>query len=138
MGATALTASQIAAKVNPGVVDVVDTLGYQGGKAAGTGMVLTSSGEVLTNNHVIDGATSIKATDIGNGRTYTAKVVGYSKTKDVAVLKLVGASGLDTVTLSSKAAQVGDKVAALGNALGKGGAPSVVTGKVTGLGKTIT
>ena len=137
-GSSTLSTAQITSKVSPGLVDIVSTLGYQQAKAAGTGMVVTSSGEVLTNNHVIDGATSIKATDIGNGRTYTAKVVGYSKTKDVAVLKLVGASGLDTVTLSSQAAQVGEKVVALGNALGKGGAPSVVTGKVTGLGKTIT
>ena len=90
MAATALTLPQIAAKVDPGLVDVVTTLGYQGGKAAGTGMVLTSTGEVLTNNHVIDGATSIKATDVGNGRTYTAKVVGYDKTHDVAVLQLAG------------------------------------------------
>ena len=103
MAATALTLPQIAAKVDPGLVDVVTTLGYQGGKAAGTGMVLTSTGEVLTNNHVIDGATSIKATDVGNGRTYTAKVVGYDKTHDVAVLQLQNASGLQTVTLSSPA-----------------------------------
>ena len=94
MGATVLTTSQIASKVDPGLVDVVTTLGYQNGTAAGTGMVLTSSGEVLTNNHVIDGATSIKVIDVGNGRTYTAKVVGYDKTHDVAVLQLQGASGL--------------------------------------------
>jgi S1-C subfamily serine protease len=137
-GSSTLTTAQITQKVSPGLVDIVSSLGFQQAKAAGTGMVLTSNGEVLTNNHVIDGATSIKATDIGNGRTYTAKVVGYSKTNDVAVLKLVGASGLDTVALSSQAAQVGDKVVALGNAGGKGGAPSVVTGKVTGLDKTIT
>ena len=101
-------------------------------------MVLTSTGEVLTNNHVINGATSIKATDIGNGRTYTAKVVGYDKTGDVAVLQLQNASGLQTVTLSSSAAKVGDKVTALGNAGGKGGTPSVATGKVTSLNQAIT
>jgi S1-C subfamily serine protease len=138
MGATALTTSQIAAKVNPGVVDVVSTLGYQGGKAAGTGMVLTSTGEVLTNNHVIDGATSIKATDVGNGRTYTAKVVGYDKSHDVAVLQLQGASGLQTVSLSPDAPQTGEKVVALGNAGGKGGTPSVVAGRITGLDRAIT
>jgi S1-C subfamily serine protease len=136
--ATTLTTPQIAAKVNPGIVDVVTTLGYQSGKAAGTGMVLTSTGEVLTNNHVINGATSIKATDIGNGRTYTAKVVGYDKTHDVAVLQLQNASGLQTVTLSSDSPQAGEKVVALGNALGKGGTPSVVTGRITGLGQSIT
>ena len=138
MAATALTTPQIAAKVDPGLVDVVTTLGYQSGKAAGTGMVLTSTGEVLTNNHVIDGATSIKATDVGNGRTYTAKVVGYDKTHDVAVLQLQNASGLQTVTLSSAGAQSGQKVVALGNALGKGGTPSVVSGRITGLGQSIT
>ncbi len=136
--ATTLTTSQIAAKVDPGLVDVNTTLGYQGGKAAGTGMVLTSTGEVLTNNHVIDGATSIKATDVGNGRTYTAKVVGYDKTHDVAVLQLQNAAGLQTVTLSSAAPQTRQKVVALGNALGKGGTPSVVSGRINGLGQSIT
>src|SRR5215470_6736735 len=138
MGATALTTSQIAAKVNPGLVDVVSTLGYQGAKAAGTGMVLTPNGEVLTNNHVIDGATSVKAVDVGNGRTYTAKVVGYDKSHDVAVLQLQGASGLQTVSLSSASLRTGQKVTALGNAGGKGGTPSVVTGRITGLNQSIT
>jgi len=137
-GATTLTTSQIASKVDPGLVDVVSTLGYQNGEAAGTGMVLTSTGEVLTNNHVIDGATSIKVTDVGNGRTYTAKVVGYNKTKDVAVLQLQNATGLQTVSLSSSGVQSGEKVVALGNAGGKGGTPSVATGKVTATGRTIT
>ena len=138
VGSTTLTTAQIAAKVDPGLVDVVSTLGYQNGEAAGTGMVLTSTGEVLTNNHVIDGATSVKVRDIGNGRTYSAKVVGYDKTHDVAVLQLVNASGLTTVSLSSSGVQSGQKVVALGNALGKGGTPSVATGKVTATGKTIT
>ncbi len=137
-GATTLTTAQVASKVDPGLVDVVSTLGYQNGKAAGTGMVLTSTGEVLTNNHVIDGATSIKVTDVGNGRTYSARVVGYDKSHDVAVLRLVNASGLQTVSLSSSGVQSGQKVVALGNAGGKGGTPSVATGKVTATGRTIT
>jgi S1-C subfamily serine protease len=137
-GATTLTTAQIASKVDPGLVDVVSTLGYQNGEAAGTGMVLTPSGEVLTNNHVIDGATSVKVTDVGNGRTYSAKVVGYDKTRDVAVLQLVNASGLQTVSLSSSGVQSDQKVVALGNAGGKGGTPSVATGKVTATGRTIT
>ena len=137
-GATTLTTAQVASKVDPGLVDVVSTLGYQNGEAAGTGMVLTSTGEVLTNNHVIDGATSIKVTDVGNGRSYSAKVVGYDKTRDVAVIQLVNASGLQTVSLSSSGVQSGQKVVALGNAGGKGGTPSVATGKVTATGRTIT
>jgi S1-C subfamily serine protease len=137
-GSTTLTSAQIASKVDPGLVDIVTNLGYQNGEAAGTGMVLTSSGEVLTNNHVIRGATQIKARDVGNGRTYTAKVVGYDETDDVAVIQLQGASGLQTVTTSSAGVSVGQKVVALGNAEGKGGTPSKAVGKVTGLGRTIT
>ena len=136
---TALTTSQIANKVDPGLVDIVSTLGDQNAEAAGTGMVVTSSGEVLTNNHVIDGATSIKATDIGNGRTYTAKVVGYDKSDDVAVIQLQGASGLTTVSFGdSSQVAVGQSVVALGNAGGKGGTPSVATGTVTALNQSIT
>ena len=136
---TALTTSQIANKVDPGLVDIVSTLGDQSAEAAGTGQVVTSSGEVLTNNHVIDGATSIKATDIGNGRTYTAKVVGYDKSDDVAVIQLQGASGLTTVSFGdSSQVTVGQSVVALGNAGGQGGTPSVATGTVTALNQSIT
>jgi S1-C subfamily serine protease len=135
---TPLTTAQINAKVSPGLVDVVSTMGYQQAEGAGTGMVLTSSGEVLTNNHVIDGATSISVTDIGNGRTYHARVVGYDQHHDVAVLQLQGASGLQTVNLgSSSSAAAGQRVVALGNAGGKGGAPSVVTGKIVGTNASI-
>jgi S1-C subfamily serine protease len=134
-----LTTSQIEAQVDPGLVDVVSTLGYQQAESAGTGQVLTSSGEVLTNNHVIEGATSITVTDVGNGHSYKATVVGYDQTKDVAVLQLQGASGLQTVNLgSSSTAAVGQSVVALGNAGGKGGTPSVATGKITGLNASIT
>jgi len=134
-----LTTDQIVAKTDPGLVDVVSNLGYQSGQAAGTGIVLTPNGEVLTNNHVINGATSVKVRDVGNGRTYPAKVVGYSATKDVAVLQLQGASGLTTASLGDSATvRVGDKVVAIGNALGRNGTPSVATGRVTGLGRAIT
>jgi S1-C subfamily serine protease len=134
-----LTTDQIVAKTDPGLVDVVSNLGYQSGQAAGTGIVLTPNGEVLTNNHVINGATSVKVRDVGNGRTYTAKVVGYSATKDIAVLQLQGASGLTTATLGdSSQVRLGDKVVAIGNALGRNGTPSVAKGRVTGLGRSIT
>jgi len=134
-----LSASQIAQRVDPALVDVVSTLGNQGASAAGTGIVLTSNGTVLTNNHVVRGATSIKVTDVGNGRTYTAKVVGYDATKDVAVIQLQNASGLTTANLGdSSSVQSGDAVTALGNAGGKGGTPSVATGAVTALNQSIT
>jgi S1-C subfamily serine protease len=137
--ATVLTTSQIVAKTNPAVVDVVSTLGLQNGAAAGTGIVLTSSGEVLTNNHVIDGATAVKVRDVGNGRTYTAAVVGYDAAQDIAVLQLKGASGLATASLGDSAAvRVSESVIAMGNAGGQNGTPSVATGRVTGLGQSIT
>jgi S1-C subfamily serine protease len=137
--AAVLTTAQITAQTDPGLVDVVSTLGYQQAQAAGTGLVLTSSGEVLTNNHVIEGATSITVTDIGNGHSYTATVVGYDQAKDIAVLQLQGASGLQTVDLgNSSAAAVGQNVVAIGNAGGTGGTPSVVTGQITGLNASIT
>ena len=134
-----LTTSQIVAKTRPGVVDVVSTLGFRGATAAGTGIVLTSSGEVLTNNHVIDGATAIKVRDVGNGRVYTASVAGYDAAHDIAVLRLNGASGLETADLgNSSQVRTGQKVVAMGNAGGRNGAPSVATGRVTGLEESIT
>jgi S1-C subfamily serine protease len=136
---TPLSASQIAQRVDPALVDIVSTLGNQGASAAGTGIVLTSNGTVLTNNHVIRGATSIKVTDVGNGRTYAAKVVGYDASKDVAVIQLQNASGLTTANVGdSSSVQTGDSVTALGNAGGKGGTPSVATGTVTALNQGIT
>jgi S1-C subfamily serine protease len=132
-------ASQIAAQVDPGLVDVNTTLGDSNERAAGTGIVLTANGEVLTNNHVINGATQISVTDIGNGQTYQANVVGYDRGDDVAVLQLVNASGLKTVTLadSSKVA-TSQQVVAIGNAGGVGGTPSVAGGTVTDLNQSIT
>jgi len=138
-GPGTLTTAQIASRTDPALVDVVTTIGYQHASAAGTGMVLTPDGEVLTNNHVVAGATSINVRDVGNGRTYSATVVGYSEPNDVAVLQLSGASGLRTVkTGDSGAVKVGQHVVALGNAEGKNGTPSVATGTVSALGATIT
>jgi S1-C subfamily serine protease len=136
---TVLTAGQIASRVDPALVDVISTDGYQGAKSEGTGIVLTSNGEVLTNNHVIEGATSVKVIDIGNGKTYTATVVGYDASHDVAVIQLQNASGLTTASLgNSSSVQTGDSVTALGNAEGKGGTPAVATGTVTALNQSIT
>jgi len=136
---SALSTSQIASRVDPGLVDVKSTLGYQDATALGTGIVLTSSGEVLTNNHVINGATSVSVTDVGNGKTYNATVVGYDESGDVAVLQLSGASGLTTAALgNSSSVAVGNNVVALGNAGGVGGTPSVAAGTVTALNQSIT
>ncbi len=134
-----LDLTAIAARVDPSVVDIASTLGYQNGAAAGTGMVLTSSGQVLTNNHVIDGATTLSAQVNGEGRTYDVKVLGSDSTRDVALIQLVGASGLTAVTVGDPSrVSVGDQVVALGNALGRGGPPAVEPGFVTGIDQSIT
>ncbi len=94
---------------------------------------------MLTNNHVVDGATSISATDIGNGQTYKATVLGYDRSHDIALIQLSSASGLSTAPLGdSSGLAVGDSIVAVGNAGGVGGTPSAAAGSVTSLGQTIT
>lgn len=129
----------LAARVNPGLVHINTRLSQQNGGVAGTGIVLSPSGEVLTNNHVISGGTSIDVTDVGNGRTYSATVVGYDRSHDIAVLALQNASGLQTAVIGdSSSVAVGDATAAIGNAGGRGGTPSIVAGTVLALDQAIT
>ena len=127
-----------AKQIGTGVVVINTNLAYQGAQAAGTGMVLDSSGEILTNNHVIRGATTIKIVVPGTGHSYTAKVIGYDATRDVAVLQASGASNLRTVELGSSATlEVGQLVKAVGNARGAGSLVKAI-GQITGLARTIT
>lgn len=131
--ATAATAEETV-----GVVTVDSTIGYDGSaRSAGTGMVLTADGLVLTNNHVVQGSTSIAVTDEASGRTYTADVVGTDATNDVAVLQLRDASGLTPVTIDDDGVRVGDAVHGTGNA---GGTGDLVTarGTVTATDESIT
>ncbi|PZS14190.1 MAG: septum formation initiator [Pseudonocardiales bacterium] len=122
-----------------GVVDIDTVLKYQGAAAAGTGMVLTASGEILTNNHVVSGATSITVRVVTTGKTYRASVVGTDPSQDVAVLQLQGASGLQSVHLGDSATlQVGAAVTGVGNAGGTGGTPSAATGTVLALDQPLT
>jgi S1-C subfamily serine protease len=137
-GDTAGTAASASADQQLGVVDIDTVLGYQNGEAAGTGMVLTADGEILTNNHVVDGATSITVTVVSTGASYTATVVGTDPTDDVAVLQLADASGLAVADFAADAAQVGDAVTAVGNAGGTGGTPSAVSGTITATEQSIT
>ncbi|MFJ1761151.1 trypsin-like peptidase domain-containing protein [Amycolatopsis sp. NPDC088138] len=137
--ATVLDADAVAAKVNPAIVNINTELGLQGAAAAGTGIVLTADGEVLTNNHVVAGATSIKVTSIGTGDTYTAHVVGYDRSEDVAVIQLEDASGLPTAAIGdSSKVKVGDQILGLGNAGGRGGDPVPAPGTVAALDQSIT
>jgi S1-C subfamily serine protease len=136
----AASSSSVAAPsaATTGVVVVNTRLAYGGGGGAGTGVVLTSSGTVLTNNHVIRGAGAVRVTVPSSGRTYAATVVGYSVSKDIALLKLRDAQGLATVrTGNSSTVDVGDSVTAVGNGGGTGKL-TTKSGRVTGLGQSIT
>lgn len=125
------------AAIGTGVVVIETRLGYQGNEAAGTGIVLGSSGKVLTNNHVIKGATDLRIVVPGTGRSYPASVVGYDVADDVAVLKARGASNLTTAALgNSSSLALGQAITARGNAGGTGRLVSA-TGTITGLGKSI-
>jgi S1-C subfamily serine protease len=135
---SSLTHRRGAARTGRGVVVIDTNLGYQNAAAAGTGMVLSPSGEVLTNNHVIKGATNIRIVVPGTGRSYAAKVVGYDISADVALLQAQGASNLKTIPLGdSSSVSIGQRATALGNAGGTGSL-TAATGAITGLGKTIT
>ena len=122
---TTSTTSTIDAQVaterqSTGVVLVDTVVDYGAGEAAGTGLVLTADGIVLTNHHVIADSTSISVTVPGTGRSYVADVVGYDARDDVAVLQLEGASGLATVATDRGDATAGEAVTAVGNAEGGG------------------
>lgn len=122
-----------------GVVNITATLNYGQSRAAGTGIVLSPDGEVLTNNHVIEDSTAITVTVVSTGRSYSATVVGTAPSEDVSVLRLKDASGLATAKLGdSSKVEVGDAVTAVGNAGGKGGTPTAATGAVTALNQSIT
>jgi S1-C subfamily serine protease len=128
----------VAQKVSPGIVDVISQPAYQSGTLEGTGMILSSNGLVLTNNHVVEGTSSIRAKIANTGRTYTVTVLGTDAGDDVALLKLNGASGLTPVPLgNSQRVQIGDAVVALGNAGGQDSVPAVVSGKITNLNQSI-
>jgi S1-C subfamily serine protease len=115
--------------------DVTSVVPRQG---AGTGVVLTPDGEVLTNAHVIADATTIKVKLSGGDRTYDAVLLGSDPVADVALIRIQGVSGLPVATLGRSAdLRVGDQVVAIGNALALPGGPTVTTGIVSALDRTI-
>ena len=140
-GSANLDINAITRKVSPAVVDIDTTIQTSNGTgaAAGTGLIMTSSGDVLTNNHVVESSTRIKVSIQGRSGTYAADVIGVDPGDDIAVIHIRDVSGLPTASFaSSSSVQVGDTVFALGNALGMGGAPRVTQGTVTGLDQSIT
>ena len=126
-------------RVAPGIVDVTSNLRYLQETAEGTGFVIdAAAGLVLTNNHVIDGATSVTVTPVLSGKSYPARVLGYDLTDDVALLQVQGATGLKAVTLGdSSHVLVGTPVLAIGNEAGQGGSPTVAPGMISSLDRTI-
>ncbi|WP_340377922.1 trypsin-like peptidase domain-containing protein [Streptomyces sp. SS7] len=126
--------ASIAAAVSPSVVEVNATL--SNGSSTGSGVIITSDGEIVTNNHVIAGASSIKVRT-SDGKSYTAKVVGTDSKKDLALIKLENASGLKAATLgNSDGVQVGDQVVAIGSPEGLTG--TVTSGIVSALNRDVT
>jgi S1-C subfamily serine protease len=132
-------AAKIATKVDPGLVDITTTFASSSGTAEGTGMILTSNGLVLTNNHVVEDAATLSVRDVATNATYVGTVVGYDLTQDVALIQLKDASGLTTIkTANSDKITSGEKIVGIGNAGGVGGTPSSVPGSVVALNQAIT
>jgi len=130
-------AASASAVVGPQIVDIDAKLGFQSAIGAGTGIVIDPS-VILTNNHVIAGATDLTARSIANGQTFPASVIGFDRQHDIAVLQLAG-GGLPVANIgNSDSVRVGDPVVSLGNAGGAGGAPSVEDGRVAALGQTVS
>jgi S1-C subfamily serine protease len=133
-----LNTQSVADAVESSVVDVNAPQFGQQSLSEGTGIILTSNGLVMTNNHVIEGSTAPTVTLVSTGKTYKATIIGYDSAHDVALLQLTGASGLTPVTVGdSSAVKTGMKVLGIGNAQGQGGTPTVAPGSVTALNQTI-
>ena len=141
---TASSVAAVASAVELAVVDINTTVASPAGggteTGAGTGMIVTPSGEVLTNNHVVEQATSIKVTIAGHKGSYLGDIIGVDPTQDVALVQIVSPpKNLPYVRLgNSSSVKVGTQVVALGNALGLGGKPSVTSGTITAVSRTIT
>jgi S1-C subfamily serine protease len=124
-------------QVGPAIVDIDAKLGYQSAVGAGTGIVISPS-VVLTNNHVVAGATDLTARSIGNGQTFPATVIGFDRNHDIAVLQLAG-GGLQPANIgNSDTVTVGEPIVSLGNAGGVGGTPSAVDGRIAALNQTVS
>jgi len=129
------TGNAVTAAQSAGVVLIEAETGS--GTAAGTGMIITADGRVLTNYHVVAGSDKVAVTVADTGNTYTATVVGFDQARDVALLQLKDANGLTTVTVDDDQVAVGDAVAAVGNASG-GGELVKAAGSVTATDQSLT
>ncbi|MYS75355.1 trypsin-like serine protease, partial [Streptomyces sp. SID5926] len=128
------TVSGVAKAVSPSIVEINAT--SNAGSSTGSGVIITDEGEIITNNHVVAGASSVKVTT-NDGKQYTAEVVGTDSKKDLALIKLANASGLKAATLGdSGGIGVGDQVVAIGSPEGLTG--TVTSGIVSALDRDVT
>ena len=128
------TVSGVAKAVSPSIVEI--NAQSNAGSSTGSGVIITGDGEIITNNHVVSGASTVKVTT-SDGKQYTADVVGTDSSKDLALIKLQNASGLTAATLgNSDGVQVGDEVVAIGSPEGLTG--TVTSGIVSALNRDVT
>ncbi|MEJ1201020.1 MULTISPECIES: trypsin-like peptidase domain-containing protein [unclassified Streptomyces] len=128
------TVAGVAEAVSPSIVEINAT--SNAGSSTGSGVIITGDGEIITNNHVVSGASSIKVTT-NDGKQYTARVVGTDSSKDLALIKLENASGLKAAALGdSDALKVGQQVVAIGSPEGLTG--TVTSGIVSALDRDVT
>jgi S1-C subfamily serine protease len=127
---------RVAAKLDDSIVNITTRLS-SGGAAAGTGVIISSNGLALTNNHVIADTAQLRVENAATGSVHSAHVLGYSVTADIALIKIEGVSGLRPAPLATAGVAVGDAIVGLGNAGGTGGSPSIAPGHVTALNQRI-
>jgi S1-C subfamily serine protease len=130
---------RLAARITPSLVDVETEIGNLGIGGAGSGIVLSASGEILTNNHVINQATTVEVVTKANQRRYSARVVGYDRNHDVAMLQIQDPGKLVPAAIGdSTAVRIGEPILGIGNAGGAGGKPIRAPGKVNNVGRSIS
>jgi S1-C subfamily serine protease len=125
---------RVAAGVVPGVVYIQSQLD-NGTIVAGTGMVLSADGLVLTNFHLVRHSLAVGVYDLGDKRIHKARVVGADPEQDVAVVRILGVRRLPTVRIARVPARVGERVVAVGNG---GGRLGEHPGRITAMHRTLT
>lgn len=137
-----LSDAAVRARIEPSVVDVTAALTYDDETASGTGFVVMAPAGgtdlIVTNNHVVRGATSVAVTVPATGRAYPASIVGVDVPADIAILSVSPGAGLPSAPLGNSATVTdGAAVISFGNRAGAGGSPTVAPGVITGTGRTV-
>lgn len=128
------TVSGVAEAVSPSIVEI--SAKSSSGEATGSGVIITDDGEIITNNHVVSGASSVKV-KTNDGKSYDAEVVGTDSKKDLALIKVQGASDLKPASLGdSDNVKIGDDVVAIGSPEGLTG--TVTSGIISALDRDVT